>query len=126
MLEKSLDKLNNSRNSFYLMGDFNLNALHYGQFSYVKDFLDMIHSHSVVNLINKPTRFPIGAQLGSPTLLDHFYTNKPNKVRHIGLLVNDISDHFPIVTVISEKFKIKMYTRLFVILGNLIPTHFTI
>ncbi len=88
------------------MGDFNINSLLYDQFTCIKNFVDMIHSHSTVNLINKPTRFPVGAQLGSPTLLDHFYTNKPNKVRHVGLLVNDISDHFPIITIISEKMKV--------------------
>ena len=88
------------------MGDFNINSLHYDQFPCIRNFVDMIHSYSAVNLINKPTRFPVGAQLGSPTLLDHFYTNKPNKVRHIGLLVNDISDHFPIVAIISEKMKV--------------------
>ena len=87
------------------MGDFNINSLQYDDFSNIKDFVDMFHSQSVVNLINKPTRFPIGAQLGSPTLLDHFYTNSPNKISHVGLLVSDISDHFPIVSIISENVK---------------------
>ncbi len=43
------------------MGDFNINSLQYDEFSNVKDFVDMVHSHSIVNLINKPTRFPVGA-----------------------------------------------------------------
>ena len=104
-LDTTLHKLNRSKNSFFIMGDFNINSLHYDSFHNIKDFVDMVHTHSVVNLINKPTRFPIGAQLGSPALLDHFYTNQPNKINKVGLLVDDISDHFPIVTIISEKMK---------------------
>ena len=104
-LECTLNKLNRSRNSFFIMGDFNINSLQYDNLANIKDFFDMIHTNSTVNLINKPTRFPTGAQLGSPALLDHFYTNQPNKVDKIGLLVSDISDHFPIVTIISENMK---------------------
>ena len=104
-LDLSLEKLDREKNSYFLMGDFNINSLLYDDNSNIRDFVNMIHSHSVVNLINKPTRFPIGAQLGSPTLLDHFYTNHPNKIGNIGLLVHDISDHFPIVAIINENIK---------------------
>ena len=48
-----------------------------------------------------PTRFPRGDQLGAPSLLDHFYTNRENTVYNIGLLVSDISDHFPIIATIG-------------------------
>ena len=60
-----------------------------------------MHANSAYNLINKPTRFPKGRQYGSPSLLDHFYTNTLNSVRNIGLLATDISDHFPIVATIN-------------------------
>ena len=65
----------------------------------------MMHSNSTVNLINKPTWFPRGRQRGAPSLLDHFYTNQTAKVTNIGLLVNDISDHLPIVATISMQTK---------------------
>ena len=65
----------------------------------------MMHSHSAVNLINLPTWFPRGKQPGAPSLLDHFYTNQVNTVKNIGLLINDISDHLPIVATISAHAK---------------------
>ena len=87
------------------MRDFNINTLLYNTSPNVNQFIDMMYSHTSVNLINKPTRFPRGAQFGSPSLLDHFYTNKIDKVKNIGLLVCDISDHFPIVATISINHK---------------------
>ena len=87
------------------MGDFNINSLEYDDTYNIKDFIDMMYSYSTVNFINKPSRFPQGAQPGSPSILDHFYTNQPNKVTNIGLLVNNITDHFPIVATISVNSK---------------------
>ena len=104
-LAASLAKLNFKNSDYYLIGDFNVDSLSYDEVYNVKDFIDMMHSYSVINLINKPTRFPQGAQPGSPSLLDHFYTNQPNKVTNIGLLVNHITDHFPIVATISINSK---------------------
>ena len=72
----------------------------------VKSFVDMVHSYSTVNLVNKPTWFPRGNQIGSPSILDHFYTNQISKVNKFGLLVDDISDHFPIIATISMRAKI--------------------
>ena len=64
-----------------------------------------MHSNSTVNLVNKPTWFPRGAQLGSPSLLDHFYTNQLSKIKNFGLLIDDITDHFPLVATISMQAK---------------------
>ena len=64
-----------------------------------------MHSHNIVNFINKPTRFPIGEQPGSPSILDHFYTNKPNKIKHVGILPFGSTDHYPVVAIISVKPK---------------------
>ena len=85
----------------YLFGDFNVNSLKYDEVYNVKSFIDTMHSNSLVNLINKPTWFPRGKQLGSPSLLDHFYTNKVDTVVNIGLFVSSITDHMPIVATIG-------------------------
>ena len=42
----------------------------------------------------------------SPSLLDHFYTNQISKVKHIGLLINDTTDHLPIIATISMHTKV--------------------
>ena len=60
----------------------------------------MMHANSEVNLVNKVIRFPYGNQHGAPSLLDHFYTNQISKIKNIGLLVDDISNHFPTVATI--------------------------
>jgi len=66
----------------------------------IRSFIDMMNSNSLANLINKPTRFPRGDQLGAPSLIDHFYTNRIDIISNIGLFVSDISDHFPIVATV--------------------------
>ena len=40
----------------YIMGDFNLNLLHYNENSNCHEFLDLMLSHSFVPLTKKPTR----------------------------------------------------------------------
>ena len=79
----------------------NINSLLYDQNPPKKSFIDMTHANSIVNLINKPTWFPRGRQRGDPSILDHFYTNKPELVKNIGLLDHGIADHLPIFTTIS-------------------------
>ena len=117
-LELTLSKLNRKNTDFYIFGDFNCDTLRYEEFSTIKSFVDMMHSHSTVNLINKPTRFPRGDQSGSPSILDHFYTNQLSKIKNVGLLVDDTSDHFPIVTTIrlhskKQPFHLSPYIRDF-------------
>ena len=113
-LEQILIKLNNENANFYIAGDFNIDALKYGDSSFANgnSFINMMHANSTVNFVNKPTWFPRGAQWGSPSLLDHFYCNKLNSIDNFGLLVNDISDHVPIVVTIAIKPKKTSPTEL--------------
>jgi len=100
-LEMSLSKLRAKNSNVYIFGDFNINSMKYDEVPIIKSFIDMMHSYSLVNLINRPTRFPRGEQIGAPSLIDHFYTNKINTASNIGLLVSDISDHFPIIATLN-------------------------
>ena len=104
-LEITMAKMNRTKSKYYIFGDFNINCLQYNDVHNIKSFVDMMHSHSAVNLINRPTRFPRGRQPGAPSLLDHFYTNQVNTVKNTGLIINNISDHFPIVATISAHAK---------------------
>ena len=107
-LEKNMSKLNCSNSNFYIFGDFNVNCLRYNEIPNIRSFVDMMHSNSAVNLVNKPTWYPIGAQRGRPSLLDHFYTNRVETVHNIGILANDISGssgHFAVVATISANAK---------------------
>ena len=85
---------------------------------FILGFIQIMDSNLTVNLINKPTRFPRGNQSGTPSILDHFYTNQISKIKNVGLLVDDISDNFPIVATIrlhSKKypFHLSPYIRDF-------------
>ena len=52
-----MSKLNNKNASFYISGDFNLNALKYDDpaFANVKSFIDMMFSNSTMNFIKEVT-----------------------------------------------------------------------
>ena len=98
------------------IGDFNVNCLLYDQVPNIKSFIDMMHSYSAVNLVNKPTWFPVGAQWGRPSVLDHFYTNRVETVQNIGILSNDIAPgHLAVIATISScanKYKQKISTPI--------------
>ena len=100
-IETVLIKLNKSKSNYYICGDFNIDTLRWEEFPIISDYIDTMYSHNASMLINKPTRFPIGNQIGAPSILDHFYTNEAEKVKNIGLLINDITDHLPIFAVIQ-------------------------
>ena len=104
-LESTLSKLNRENSEFYIFGDFNCDALRIDEFPNIKSFVDMMHSNSTVNLVNKPTRFPRGRQRGGPSLLDHFYTNQIQKIKNVGILDDDISDHLPVIVTIRMQSK---------------------
>ena len=51
-----LDTLSRERKYCYLMGDFNVNFLNFDKHAETTFFVDMLHAHSFVSLINRPTR----------------------------------------------------------------------
>ena len=78
----------------YMMGDYNLDLLKYDESKYVCEFLDMFFSYGFIPLINRPTR----VTETTATIIDHIYTNNYNVNSKLlqGILVTDVSDHFPI------------------------------
>ena len=105
-LEAIMSKLSCSNSNFYIFGDFNVNCLKYDEVPNIRSFIDMMHSHSTVNLINKPTWFPVGNQWGRPSILDHFYTNRVETILNIGVLARDIAPgHFAVIATISANAK---------------------
>lgn len=76
-----------------ITGDLNVNLLDNDHCSQSQEFLDILFSSSCIPLINKPTR----VTQNSATLIDNIFSNilpPPNS----GILVTDVSDHFPIFT----------------------------
>ena len=101
----------------YLLGDYNINLLNYDQHVPTGEFVDMLSSNGFLPLITRPTRVtPTSATL---TCIDNIFTNNIADVSHCmqGLLVTDVSDHYPIFH-INREFVLKendlyVYKRLF-------------
>lgn len=86
----------------FLLGDFNINLLNSDNHLLTSEFLDVLYSNSLFPLINKPTR----VHLNSATLIDNIFCNQINSTEFFnGILVTEISDHFPIFC-INKKSKI--------------------
>ena len=95
-----LDTLGRERKYCYLMGDFNINLLNFDKHAETTSFVDMLHAHSFVSLINRPTR----VTKKSATLIDNIFTNCYCNIEHTFqcLIYTDVSDHFPIVHIDFE------------------------
>ena len=92
-LNHLFDLIKREKKICYLLGDFNINLLHYETHVPSGDFVDICFSNGFVPLINKPTRIT----KHSATLIDNFITNNIVNVSFVhGLFLTDISDHLPI------------------------------
>jgi len=101
-IEQTLVKLNQEKASFYIFGDYNINLIKTDQIHNISEFVNTMHSLGALNMVNKPTRFPRGAQLGAPSLLDHIWTNEISYINKINLIIDPISDHRPMLTTINS------------------------
>jgi hypothetical protein len=77
----------------YAFGDFNLDALQYSSNQNVKEYIDMLFSYGLLQIVVKPTR----VTNNSATLIDHLLTNSKNKKLETVILISKLSDHFPII-----------------------------
>jgi hypothetical protein len=75
------------------MGDFNLDLLKHDTHAATNTFLDLNLTHSLLPVINKPTR----VTRSSATIIDNIFSNIHSQDESISCLFPiDISDHFPI------------------------------
>lgn len=89
----TLHKIKASNAACLLLGDFNYDLLNSDCDAHVESFLEILYSNTFIPLINRPTR--VCDQ--SATLIDNIFFNDFMKVCcEQGVLVTDISDHFPI------------------------------
>ena len=89
-----LNILNMNRKKIsFIMGDFNLDLLHYDLHAPASDFVNNLISHFFLPTIHKPTRITET----SATLLDNILTNNYRYNMDTAILYSDISDHLPVV-----------------------------
>ena len=83
------------------MGDYNIDLLKYEHNCATRMFLDMMYSHGLYPLINKPTRI---TQF-TATIIDNVFTNNITHETVNGIITTDISDHLPVFTMCNGIFE---------------------
>ena len=85
----------------YLVGDFNIDLMKCNSVNASQEFIELLMSASFVPMISKPTRV---TEL-SATLIDNIFTNKIPPPESAGIILSDISDHYPIFAISAMKNK---------------------
>ena len=99
--------------SFFLVGDLNLSSLDCTSSTPVKNFFNLTFENGIFPVINRPT----WVTWASATAIDHVLTNIiMDQDLQNGIIKLDISDHFPIFTILNSKIhsqcpKTKISTR---------------
>ena len=111
ILENSINIINMERKTFYLLGDFNINAL--SKNTVDKRFINNMQSIGAHQMITLPTRFMLHQK---PSLLDHIYCNDFVHELQPGVLQYDISDHHPIfllAKIVPKRNKLTKWKRCY-------------
>ena len=91
-----LSLLQQTNKVVYIMGDYNINLLNVHTHIPTAGFIDMMYSYSFFPLITKPTR----VTGNSATLIDNIFCSDVDCFDMMnGIFYNDISDHFPILSI---------------------------
>lgn len=98
-MEQKLTEVNNQGHEVVIVGDININFLNYCTNNHTSEYLDMLLNLGFMPVITKSTRITDHTS----TLIDHIYTNTPQKVLKSGICLADISDHLPIFCTIGSK-----------------------
>ena len=94
-MANALEQLCMENKLVYLMGDYNIDLLNSDKHDLTNEFVDVLYCNEFLPLISRPTRITST----SATLIDNIFTNNHDDLNCSlnGILVADISDHFPIV-----------------------------
>ena len=99
-ISPTFETISNENKTCYVMGDFNIDLLKEEVYRPIRDYLNLLFSHSFLPKIVKPTRITPN----TATLIDNIFTNNHDDVNSF-ITITDISDHFP--TVISTKLNFR-------------------
>ena len=110
-IEKIQKNRLHSKCEIQTVGDFNVNMLNFETHSLTNDYISSLISKSFIPLITLPTRI----KHQSATLIDHIFTNNVCQQYHAGIIINSLSDHFPVFYIENVKQSVsqlpdKIYT----------------
>ena len=92
-LETTLENLHELKSQYFICGDINIDLLQSSTNVQVKSYSDMLFSLRCFLFITNPTR----VTSNSATLTDHIHTNNMPHQATSHILLDDISDHMPIL-----------------------------
>ena len=104
------DQISSYNTEAYIFGDFNFDLLKFEQNINIRDLMENSFSNGFLELISLPTR----VTQATATLIDHVYTNSNKKNFDSSIILSDISDHFPILTIMNDKKKCKKSSYAYV------------
>ena len=91
LLSNLCNNLTSQNQIFYILGDLNIDVLKYNSCNFTRDYVELLFSYGLLQVITKPTR----CSLNSATLIDHVITNSQASSHD--------SHDFPIYTVKLNK-----------------------
>ena len=97
-MQDIFDILNKKKQPFYIMGDFNIDLLKISKKETIRQYANMLLGSICKCLIDLPSR----VTSKSISLIDHICINDIKHRMNSGILVSDISDHFPVFAMISK------------------------
>ena len=92
-IEHTLSKLISTNHKIIVAGDFNINLLKLAEHRPTHDFFNIMTSHQLLPSILHPTRI---TSL-TATLIDNIFSNFLTDKQESYILLNDISDHLPVM-----------------------------
>jgi len=93
VLTNVFDELTSLKHSIYLTGDTNLDVLQHSSSSQISDYINVLTSYGMLQVITKPTR----CTDHSATIIDHMITNANHSAFESLVFTSRVSDHFPIL-----------------------------
>ena len=94
-------------NDAVILGDFNIDLIKECSHALTCDFISTMYEHSFIPAISVPTR----VTAVSSTLIDNIYINCANNSVRSGVILYDLSDHFPIIASLDLRPKNKIQSN---------------
>ena len=93
IIDKLLSNKTHAKCEIQILSDFNVNMLNFETHGLTNDYINSLISKSFLPVITLPTRI----KNQSATLIDHIWTNKRCNIYKSGIVINSLSDHFPVI-----------------------------
>ena len=97
-LTSYLSDLNCRKETYYFLGDSNIDFANVNSSTAIADLLNSLSCSGGLSLINIPTRIT----KSSATIMDHIFTSDVSHSVHAGVIRSDLFDHFPIFCKVSD------------------------